>query len=148
MRAKYLVSMIAMLVFALSGCSDISTDSSGPSTAATAEDFEGTWVGTYEFTGDDIGAGTSQLGIQLVSDTLTGTLYKDGDLTYYETLTGDVAGGVWTYTKTTNDTDPACDTWSVTGTATLNTALSTMDIEESGDYCGLALDETASLTKQ
>ena len=144
---KKLLFLFVLFAFITSGCSDNDSSSpTGPSSSATAADFEGTWTGSgvYAKSGESFPFDGVTMTITNSGGTLTGVdTDSDGDT---HVSTGTVTSGLFTYTVTTDSVHEDCAGWSVTGTSALDDSLNTLTADLSGNFCDASTPATIVYT--
>jgi hypothetical protein len=148
LRILLVVSLGLFMALGLAACGD---DEVGHNTLADGGDFDGVWHGTVNYAfGGDSGSDAMFMDLTGSGSTVTGYIYDPGEYAAdADVVTGTVALGVLSFTIT----NPNCANFNLTGTATLNAALTNMAMSGSGAVCddsGNALQGSfnATMTKQ
>ncbi|MFC1586536.1 hypothetical protein ACFL5V_13395 [Fibrobacterota bacterium] len=141
------------ILFAVGGCleDDKRNTPSGPTpnTAATDQDYAGTWEG--DLSDSEGGSGRLILSFSMTGGSLIGTWTRsEGTLAIPAPLT--VSGGVLTFNVPNGDPDhPDCnepDEWNPVATVMLDETLAVMHVAVEGTMCGSPVTAEGTLNKR
>ncbi len=112
----------------------------------TASDFVGKWSGKMTMTSSswlmtlDVNnsSGTLSAEVQGVNHNEPGRV---------DTMSGTVSSGIWNFRITTNSTNPDCANFDVSGTGKLSSDKQSMNLEATGNFCGLRATISGVLKK-